>query len=258
MAQSSLLGQYEQHYASLVAEVTIQIGQLGLLKNSNENSNNIKQISESIDSGLLEANELLEQMNLEIHDLDSTAQRTNAISRLNCAVVELQRLQSEYQKTKTALRNIVKNNAITASQGRDGIEKPTIAEDPLHESISCSDYLYGEDQKQRLLENSERIERAGHRLQEGYRVILETESLGTQVLNDLYHQRETIQGARGRLRETNADLGRASRTLNSMLLRIWREKIVLYGMIVCFVLAVIISLYLTLSSSSPSPEPTNS
>lgn len=256
--QSSLLGQHEQQYASLVAEITIHIGQLSLVSNNNENSNNIKQISEKIDSSLLEAHELLEQMNLEIHDLDDTAQKTNATSRLNCALVELKRLQNDYLKTKTKLRNIVKNNTNTASHGRDVVSgNRSIVEDSLHESISCSDYLYDDDQKQRLLENSERIERAGNRLQEGYSVILETESLGTQVLNELYHQRETIQGARGRLRETNADLGRASRTLNAMMFRIWREKIVLYGMIICFALAVVISLYLTLSSS-PSPESTNS
>lgn len=69
-------------------------------------------------------------------------------------------------------------------------------------------------------------------------------------ISDLHHQRETLQGARARLMETNADLGRASRTLNSMMLRALREKVVLYGVGVCFVVAVGVSLYLTFAPSS--------
>lgn len=68
---------------------------------------------------------------------------------------------------------------------------------------------------------------------------------------DLHHQRETLQGARARLRETNAEIGRASRTLNTMMLRALREKVVLYGVGVCFVVAVGVSLYLTFAPSTP-------
>lgn len=56
-----------------------------------------------------------------------------------------------------------------------------------------------EEQKQRLLNNSERIERTGKTLEEGYRVIVETESIGNQVLQDLHMQRETITRTRGRV-----------------------------------------------------------
>nr|CAD7446524.1 unnamed protein product [Timema bartmani] len=66
------------------------------------------------------------------------------------------------------------------------------------------DDLYGagvsmkEEQKLRLLDNSERIERTGHHLNAGYRIILETEEIGSQVLQDLHSQRETIQKSRSR------------------------------------------------------------
>lgn len=254
---SSLLTQHEQQYASLVAEITIQIGQLNAIYDDSHDpleDHQVKTISDKIDSSLLEAHELLEQMNLEIHDLEVVVHRTNASSRLNCALVELQRLQAEYQRIK-GLRS--KDRSIhQETEMMTRIPLSSQGRNPLTDRVDSSVYLYGEEQKQRLLENAERIEGAGNRLQQGYRVILETEALGTQVLNDLYQQRETIQGARGRLRETNADLGRASRTLNAMIFRIWREKFILYGVIVCFVLAVVISLYLTLSPSSTQPTKT--
>lgn len=254
MSQLSLLEQHELQYSGLIAEITIQIGQLRLANDNNGSSDNIKQISERIDSSLQEAHELLEQMNLEIHDLEGISQRSNATSRLNCAQAELKRLQNDYHNTKISLKREVASKSTFSGLDNDVRN--------LHKQNSSSldninNYLCDDDQKQRLLENSELIERAGNRIQEGYRVILETEAIGTQVLNDLYHQRETIQGARGRLRETNAELGRASRTLNNMIFRIWKEKFILYGMIVCFIVAVVISLYLTLSPSS-SPTPSNS
>lgn len=56
-----------------------------------------------------------------------------------------------------------------------------------------------DEQQKRLLDNSDRIERAGNRLADGYRTILETEQLGTAVLQDLSQQRETLQRSRSRV-----------------------------------------------------------
>lgn len=56
-----------------------------------------------------------------------------------------------------------------------------------------------EEQKQRLLDNSERLERSGNQLNTGYQILLETEEIGSQVMRDLHHQRETIQKSRARV-----------------------------------------------------------
>lgn len=58
-----------------------------------------------------------------------------------------------------------------------------------------------EEQRQRLLNNSERLERTGNQLLTGYRTVIETEEVGNQVLQDLAIQRETIQRARSRVSE---------------------------------------------------------
>lgn len=62
------------------------------------------------------------------------------------------------------------------------------------ESISLN-----EEQKQRLLDNTERLERTGRQLDTGYQILLETEEIGSQVLRDLASQRETIQKSRSRV-----------------------------------------------------------
>lgn len=222
----SLLEQYEQQYATLIAEITSQIGRLALTIER-------KELCAKIDGSLAEAHELLEQMGLEVRDLNP-AQRTTATSKLNCAQVELKRLQTEYSKAKDA-----------SKKKQSPLDFQTTVDYDDYEDVAISN-----DQRQRLLDNSETIERTGNRIQEGYRVVIETETLGAQVLNDLHHQRETIQNSRARLRETNAELGRASRTLNTMMLRALREKAVLYVVGGVFAVGVVVSLYLTFSSPS--------
>lgn len=155
----SLLEQYEKQYSILIAEITSQIGRLTL-------TNEGKELCVKIDASLQEAGELLEQMGLEIRDLNP-AQRTTATSKLNCAQVELKRLQSEYSKAKN---NVKQKNTldyqIAIGDYDDDYEDTTISN----------------DQRQRLLENSETIERTGNRLEEGYRVVIETETIGAQIL----------------------------------------------------------------------------
>ncbi|KAH8302970.1 hypothetical protein KR044_012473 [Drosophila immigrans] len=226
----SLLEQYEQQYAALIAEITAHIGRLQQQSASERN-----ELCNKIDASLSEAQELLEQMGLEVRELNP-AQRSSFNGKLQVAQAELKRLQAEYKQTKDKAKSQSQNAYTTLDLSGSG---------DYYEDVSISN-----DQRQRLLDNSERIERTGNRLTEGYRVALETEAMGAQVLNDLHHQRETLQGARARLRETNAELGRASRTLNTMMLRALREKVVLYGVGVCFVVAVGVSLYLTFAPST--------
>ena len=114
---------------------------------------------------------------MEIRDANSTA-RPVLTNRLNSYQAEMKRLQQEFLN--------VKNVKINPSAGYESNDE--------FEEIGMND-----EQKRRLLDNSERIERTGNKLEEGYRVVLETEQIGTQVLQDLSQQRETLQRARSRV-----------------------------------------------------------
>lgn len=117
----------------------------------------------------------LEQMTLEISATESS-QKSSLSSRLNCYQAELKRLKQEF--------SIAKNEVQVQ----------------LYDSSDFDDMSgMNEQQKQRLLDNSERIERTGNRLAEGYRTILETESIGADVLRDLSSQREGIERSRNRV-----------------------------------------------------------
>lgn len=115
-------------------------------------------------------------MELEVREVE-VSKRQRCGTKLDCYRAELKRLIREYIKSRA-----VKQGALGYDSGGD-----------------FEDVRIDESQKQRLLDNSERIERTGARLQEGYRVVIESQEVGNQILQNLNDQRETIQRSRGRV-----------------------------------------------------------
>lgn len=115
-------------------------------------------------------------MELEVRGTTGT-QRRRLGGRIESHRAELKRLGWEFQTAKKPKEDIVDLS------GEDSWESGTITE----------------DQRTQLLDTSERIDRTGRTLQNGYRMVLETEEIGSQVLKDLHDQRETIQRSRGRV-----------------------------------------------------------
>lgn len=115
---------------------------------------------------------------MEIRDVNAS-NKTALTGRLNCYQAELKRLKQEFVNAK--------NNRSDTTISMESTDYDTIGE-----SIN-------DEQQRRLLDNSERIERTGNRLADGYRTILETEQIGATVLQDLAEQREQIQRSRSRV-----------------------------------------------------------
>ncbi|XP_063708627.1 vesicle transport through interaction with t-SNAREs homolog 1A-like [Culicoides brevitarsis] len=210
-----LIDDYEQQYSQLTAEATALIGRLSVASGGDK-----RQLIQNIDTLLQEAGETLEQIGLEIRDSDPGA-RPGLTYKLNCYNAELKRLQNEF--------TMAKSNKNTVNAGFD---------DDEYDDVNVT-----EDQKRRLLDNSERLERSGNQLTNAYRIAVETEEIGNSVLRDLENQRETLTRARGRLRDTDAELGRSGRLLNTMIMRHMRDKFVLIGIGAVFLLVICVSVY---------------
>ncbi|XP_028173687.1 vesicle transport through interaction with t-SNAREs homolog 1A [Ostrinia nubilalis] len=191
---ATLIQSYEQQYSVLTADITAKISRL-----ISCNEENRDQLSREILSNFEEANDLLEQLELE-------SRSAGAGSRVGAYRVELLRVQDEY-------RAVVASHA--AKYNID------------NEIEDYEDWSGLADQQRMLLDNTERVERTGKTITEGYRLVLETEQIGAAVLQDLSVQRETIQRSRGRLRETDEQLNRSSRLLNSMVMRALQDRFVL-------------------------------
>uniref|UniRef100_A0A2A4IV57 Vesicle transport v-SNARE N-terminal domain-containing protein n=1 Tax=Heliothis virescens TaxID=7102 RepID=A0A2A4IV57_HELVI len=190
---ATLIQSYEQQYSVLTADITAKIGRL---KSGNED--NRDQLTREIQANFEEANDLLEQLELE-------SRGAGAGSRVAAYRAELQRVRDEY-------RSVVNSGGQQYNADNEEV---------------YDDWSGAQEQHRKLLDNTERLERAGRALTDGYRVVLETEQIGAAVLQDLSLQRETIQRSRGRLRETDEQLNRSTRLMNTMIMRALQDRFIL-------------------------------
>ncbi|XP_021109104.1 vesicle transport through interaction with t-SNAREs homolog 1A isoform X6 [Heterocephalus glaber] len=180
---------YEQDFAVLTAEITSKISRVPRLPPDEK-----KQMVANVEKQLEEAKELLEQMDLEVREIPPQS-RGMYSNRMRSYKQEMGKLETDFKRSRIAYSDEVRNELL----GDDGNSS--------------------ENQRAHLLDNTERLERSSRRLEAGYQIAVETEQIGQEMLENLSHDREKIQRARERLRETDADLGKSSRILTGMLRR---------------------------------------
>ncbi|CAL1273029.1 unnamed protein product [Larinioides sclopetarius] len=212
---ASLMESFEQQYAALSAEITSKTSRLNNLSGIER-----KMLISQVDRQMEEAHELLEQMDLEVKGMPPTSRQKYQI-RLKSYVAELSLLDKEL-KARTNPRD----------------------DNSLRDELFEGDYVK-DDQKQRLLDNTERLESSSRQLEGGYKLAVEAEQIGSQILTDLSSQRETIKNSKSRLQETNYDLGRSSRIINGMIRGIKQQKMVLYGVAAIMLLTIVLAIYFT-------------
>nr|DBA14821.1 TPA: hypothetical protein GDO54_004106 [Pyxicephalus adspersus] len=101
------------------------------------------------------------------------------------------------------------------------------------------------EERAHLLDNTERLERSSRRLEAGYQIAVETEQIGQNILENLNQDREKIQRARERLRETDTNLGKSSRILTGMLRRIIQNRLLVVVLAIIIVFTIALAIYFT-------------
>lgn len=214
MANMSIIESYEQQFSTLTAEITNRLGNVSSLYGVEK-----KTLISAIERQLDEAQELLEQMDLEVRDLPSS-ERGKLMSRVKSYQTEYTNLETQLKKHKTSARDAAR-----------------MREELLEYDDSTN------DQRARLLDNTERLERSTRRLEAGYRIAVETEKMGQEVIDNLHRDRETIQRTRTRLREGDDNLGKSSRVLNSMMRRIIQNRLLTFLIIIVMLVVIIVVIY---------------
>lgn len=210
---ANLLDSYEHHYSGLTAEITVKVGKIRNLTGDTKRST-CAQVEKLVE----ETREVLEQMELEVRGL-SPDTRSKYSSRIKSYEKELANLEREYKASRTAFSDDVMRT----------------------ELLENEDYTELEDQRRRLLDNTESIERSGRHLDKGYQVCVETEAIGAQIMSDLHTQRQQMNKTRERLKETDAVLGKSSRVLSGMMKRIVQNRVVLVGVFILIIAVVLIA-----------------
>lgn len=213
---------FEQQYATLTAEITSKIGRIPSLSGVEK-----KMLISQVERHMEEAHELLEQMDLEVKGMPPSSRPKYQI-RLKSYVTELSLLDKEMQRAKVTYRD----------------------ENSTREELFENESHLQDDQKQKLLDNTERLERSSRQLQGGYKLAVEAEQIGAQILGDLHSQREVIGKARERARETNYDLGKSSRIASSMIRGLVQQRTILYLTGAVIMVTIVIGIYFTVKKHS--------
>ncbi|XP_017294925.1 vesicle transport through interaction with t-SNAREs homolog 1A isoform X3 [Kryptolebias marmoratus] len=187
---------YEQDFGTITAEVTNKIGRIPKLSGEEKT-----QLVLNVDKQLEEVRELLEQMDLEVREIPVQS-RAMYNSRLKSYKQEMEKLEKDFKRSRIAYSDEVRNELL----GDDAIS-------------SEGQLIKLREERAHLLDNTEKLERSSRRLEAGYQIAVETEQVGQEILSNLHTDREKIQRARERLRETDANLGKSSRILTGMLRR---------------------------------------
>ncbi|XP_061562484.1 vesicle transport through interaction with t-SNAREs homolog 1A isoform X1 [Phyllopteryx taeniolatus] len=214
---------YEQDFGTVTAEITNKIGRIPKLGGEEKT-----QLVLNVDKQLEEVRELLEQMDLEVREIPVQS-RAMYNSRLKSYKQEVDKLEKDFKRSRIAYSDEVRNELL----GDDA-------------SSSESQLIKLREERAHLLDNTERLERSSRRLEAGYQIAVETEQVGQEILSNLHTDREKIQRARERLRETDANLGKSSRILTGMLRRIIQNRVLVFVLGAFILLTIILAIYFNL------------
>ncbi|KAM8924468.1 vesicle transport through interaction with t-SNAREs homolog 1A isoform 1-T1 [Pelodytes ibericus] len=211
---------YEQDYGVLTADITGKIGKIPRLVGDEK-----KQMVFNVEKQLEEAKELLEQMDLEIREIPAQS-RGMYSNRMKSYKQEMGKLETDFKRSRIAYSDEVRHELL----GDDG-------------NSSESQLVKLREERAHLLDNTERLERSSRRLEAGYQVAIETEQVGQNILENLSQDREKIQRARERLRETDTNLGKSSRILTGMLRRIIQNRVLFVVLGIIIVFSIVLAVY---------------
>ncbi|KAK7919463.1 hypothetical protein WMY93_010747 [Mugilogobius chulae] len=211
---------YEQDFGTITADVTNKIGRIPKLSGEEKT-----QLVLNVDKQLEEVRELLEQMDLEVREIPVQS-RAMYNSRLKSYKQEMDKLEKDFKRSRIAYSDEVRNELLGEDAGSSENQLIKLREERAH-----------------LLDNTERLERSSRRLEAGYQIAVETEQVGQEILSNLHSDREKIQRARERLRETDANLGKSSRILTGMLRRIIQNRVLVFILGAIILLVIILAIY---------------
>jgi vesicle transport through interaction with t-SNAREs protein 1 len=174
-----------------------------------------------------EADELIAQMRLEKQNIPTAVRpRVNARFR---------NYEHDVDSAKRRLATLADSrSALFGARGGN-------ASTPYSDDPSGADAHY--EQRQQLLNGTERLDRSTQRLRASQQLASETEAIGASTLADLHGQRETIRHAHDRLLESEGYVDRSIKTLRGMARRMATNRMITISIITVLVLLILAVLF---------------
>ncbi|KAK2466129.1 hypothetical protein APHAL10511_001771 [Amanita phalloides] len=175
--------------------------------------------SNGADMDLDEADEMISQMELELQGIP-------------------QSMRPQYQAKLREAKNDLSHYKNLAKDAHSRLARVDLLSSSQHRSSPSDDPYASTTDRTRLLAGTALLEDGTNRLQDSYRIALETENQGADILINLRSQREQIEHARSTLQTADAAINRASNTLKNMIRRMYQQRVVTAAIIFVLVLLI--------------------
>ena len=115
----------------------------------------------------------------------------------------------------------------------------------VKESINRSNLIGDKsiEQRQRLLDTNEKLNRQNEMIMNAQRTVAETEEVGLEITTELARNREKIQSAHGKVKDFSSITDSARRLVSSMSRRDVQQRFILFFIAVVLIIAIVITVY---------------
>lgn len=216
---SNLLESYDAEFKTLYESTKLEIS-----NGPSSKTTTIRNLETNKDDLL----EILEQMNIEVNNTGSSTE-------------EKSKWRSYLRSLKNDLQKDIVDplNKLIEDENRNVLFSTQGATPEANNGISYMD----EEQRQQLLDSHHILNKTNKRLMDAQRVAYDTEQIGSQIMNDLRAQRETLEHSRNHLSQADTYLDKSVRTLRVMSRRLVANKIISYSIIAVLILLILLVLY---------------
>lgn len=216
LSMSSILDAYAEEFRALEGNLEKELGELKMCSADEEGSphtTHMKQMTALLSQGM----DLVKQMEIEVRSSQGGGTMKEKVGEYKRA---LKRFQGDFATQKNRL------NRSTLMSGADG---PALGKSA--------------EQRQRLLDTNDKLERQNEAILNAQRTVAETEEVGIEITEQLARNREQIQSSRDRLGEFTGITDSARRMISSMQRRSMQSKFFIAFVMVVVLVVIIVAIW---------------
>ncbi|KAF8627920.1 hypothetical protein AX15_004170 [Amanita polypyramis BW_CC] len=219
-----LFDSYEQDFKHIIQGIREKLEGGVKIERGEQRKATLRRVEIELD----EADDIVSQLEIEMQGIPKSL-RSQYVPRLKQAKTDL----GKYKKISKETHAQLARSDLLGRSPRGGTSN---TDDPYDER----------NERTRLLTGTELLNDGSRRLTDSTRVALEAEDQGADILRTLRIQREQIENSRDVLRTADIHIERASGTIKGMIRQMYKQRFILGGIIVFFIILILFILYFKL------------
>jgi vesicle transport through interaction with t-SNAREs protein 1 len=183
--------------------------------------------------------EKIRKADRDIKDAEDTLQSMNLNAR-NVPGPQGAKLQTRIREYEGELAKVKKDIKRSEQQANELAARESL----MGGSAVLTDMSVSLDQRERLLNNQERMQRGSNQLKGALRTVEETIEVGTGIMSNLQDQRTTMERGLDRLRGINDKISRSSKIISGMARRVATNKLIMALIVLVLLGAIVLIIWL--------------